>query len=67
MDAKITRIAEIRQRQHLLNAKIAKHAAELVDLHKEECELLSGLLATQGAAAGVSTATVAAASQPKQQ
>jgi len=54
----ITRLAEIGRRKVALTDQLTK-------LHAEECRLLSGLLAEHGPAAGVDSATMTAASEPK--
>lgn len=64
-NATVTRLAKIRQREHVLIAKIAKHSAELADLHAEECKLLTDALADHGPALGVDAPTMTAASEPK--
>lgn len=56
----IARLAEIGRRKVALTDQLAK-------LHAEECTLLTDLLTTHGAAAGVDAATITAASEPKHQ
>lgn len=65
LNAQIARVSAIRKRQSQIADMVHKHAATLVTLDEELCELLSAIVTDHGQRAGASDDVVAASVEPK--